>query len=531
MFVRIFRICFSVFAPGMVWVMTVQGQVQDFDYITANGSITITGYHGPGGVVVIPVTINGLPVTTIGNNAFDSLSRVGSVTIPDGITSIGTSSFMYCALTNFDLAESVTNIGQMAFYGCSGLTSVTIPKGVKNLGVEAFGLCGALTNLTMESGLISLEEGAFFGCGGLTSVTLPPTVASLADGVFSWCSGLKSVSIPGPVTNFQGGMFDNCYSLTGIVLPAGINNIGWGTFADCGTLAQVTIPDSVTNIDDQAFAYCTSLTNIVIPKNVGTIGHFAFVGCTKLTGLSVESLNLVYSSADGSLFDKSQGTLVGASPGKTGVYDIPNGVTNVGPEAFVACRSLSSVTIPDSLTSVGPDAFEFFSGLSQIAIPNTVLNIGTNAFAGCTMLASMTIGSGVTNIEDDAFTECTNLHRAYFQGNAPRIGKDVFFNDYVLTVYYLDGTTGWTSVFGGRPAVLWNPKAQTNAEGFGVRQNRFGFNITGTPDIPLVVEASTNAAAGSWVSLQSGTLTNGLIYFIDPQWTNYPNRLYRIRSP
>jgi hypothetical protein len=79
--------------------------------------------------------------------------------------------------------------------------------------------------------------------------------------------------------------------------------------------------------------------------------------------------------------------------------------------------------------------------------------------------------------------------------------------------------------------VLWNPQAQTNDPSFGVRQGQFGFNITGTPDIPLVVEATTNLAAQSWVPLQSCTLTNGLIYFGDSQWTNYSGRLYRIRSP
>jgi hypothetical protein len=101
------------------------------------------------------------------------------------------------------------------------------------------------------------------------------------------------------------------------------------------------------------------------------------------------------------------------------------------------------------------------------------------------------------------------------------------------TVYYLPGTTGWEpSISGpGRPTKLWNPLAQTSDGSFGVRQNRFGFNITGTADIPLIVEASTNVTVRSWVPLQSCTLTNGLLYFSDPQWTNYASRVYHIRSP
>jgi hypothetical protein len=72
---------------------------------------------------------------------------------------------------------------------------------------------------------------------------------------------------------------------------------------------------------------------------------------------------------------------------------------------------------------------------------------------------------------------------------------------------------------------------KATAAGFGVRTNRFGFNITGTTNIPIVVEACTNLASASWTSLLSGALINGSIYFSDPQWTNYPTRFYRLRSP
>ena len=71
----------------------------------------------------------------------------------------------------------------------------------------------------------------------------------------------------------------------------------------------------------------------------------------------------------------------------------------------------------------------------------------------------------------------------------------------------------------------------TTDDTFGVRSNQFGFNITGTADIPVVVEASTNLVPASWTALQTCTLTNGSVYFSDPRWTNYPGRFCRIRSP
>jgi hypothetical protein len=104
------------------------------------------------------------------------------------------------------------------------------------------------------------------------------------------------------------------------------------------------------------------------------------------------------------------------------------------------------------------------------------------------------------------------------------------FDDYA-TVYYLPGTTGWGTTFGGRPTVLWNPQFQTGAPTFGVQNNQFGFTVSGTTNIPIVLEATTALARPLWVNLQTCTLTNGSIYFSDPTWTNYPNRFYRIRSP
>jgi hypothetical protein len=80
-------------------------------------------------------------------------------------------------------------------------------------------------------------------------------------------------------------------------------------------------------------------------------------------------------------------------------------------------------------------------------------------------------------------------------------------------------------------AVLWNPQAQTSGASFGVRTNRFGFTITGTSGLVIVVEACTNFANPIWFPVGTNTLTNGWFYFSDPRWTNYPGRFYRLRSP
>jgi hypothetical protein len=249
----------------------------------------------------------------------------------------------------------------------------------------------------------------------------------------------------------------------------------------------VTIPRCVTNIEPYSFGYCHSLTEFRVDTN-----------------------NPAYSSVDGVLFDKDQTTLIQCPGGRTGSYKLPDGVTSIAAGSIEGCAGLTNVTIPCGVT-----------------------NIGGGAFYYCTSLTTMTIPKSVTSIQGSAFAFCTSLTGVYFQGDAPGFGgsSSVFYEVPHVIVYYLPGTTNWTSSWEDRPALLWNPQAQTGDANFGVRTNQFGFTITGTPNIPLVLEACTNLAVSDWVTLQSCTLTNGSIYFNDPEWTNHPSRIYRIRSP
>jgi hypothetical protein len=107
----------------------------------------------------------------------------------------------------------------------------------------------------------------------------------------------------------------------------------------------------------------------------------------------------------------------------------------------------------------------------------------------------------------------------------------VFYGVNGATVYYLPLSSGWRAVFDGLPTALWNAQVPTTGANFGVRTNQFGFTITGTTNLVIVVEAATNLANPAWSAVGTNTLTDGLSYFSDPQWTNYQARFYRLRSP
>jgi hypothetical protein len=212
---------------------------------------------------------------------------------------------------------------------------------------------------------------------------------------------------------------------------------------------------------------------------------------------------------------------------------IPNSVTSIGTAAFYYCTSLTNVTIGNGVTSIGTATFDDCTSLTSITICNGVASIGTSAFWDCFNLTSVTIPGSVTSIGSSSFHYCTNLASIYFTGNAPTPANDssVFPGDNNGTVYYLPGTTGWGTVFDGRPTRLWNPQVQTKSATFGVRTNQFGFNITGTSGLVIVVEACTNLVNPVWQPVSTNTLAGGSSYFDDPQWMNYHGRFYRLRSP
>jgi hypothetical protein len=260
------------------------------------------------------------------------------------------------------------------------------------------------------------------------------------------------------------------------------------------------------------FNYTTNIGTITITAYTG--GGGAVTIPSTITGLPVTSI----------------GDEAFLGSGLTSVI-IPDSVTNIGYGAFSGCYSLASVTMGNGVTSIGEIAFNQCTSLTGITIPDSLASIGVEAFLYCTSLTRVKIGSGVTNIGASAFSHCNSLNGVYFQGNPPDADASVFSDGNSATVYYLPGTTNWGSTFAACPTVLWNPQVQTRDASFGVRTNRFGFNITGTSNLVVVVEACANLANPAWSPVGTNTLTGGSCYFSDLHWTNYPARLYRLRSP
>ncbi len=191
--------------------------------------------------------------------------------------------------------------------------------------------------------------------------------------------------------------------------------------------------------------------------------------------------------------------------------------------------------IPDSVTSIGGYAFRECYSLTNAVIGNGVTYIGASAFSHCGSLTNLTIPGSVTNIGIAAFEYCTNLAGLYFRGNAPSAGGALFYmTPGPVTVYYLPGTFGWTTIFDGQLTAAWAlpyPVVLTTGSSFGVQTNSFGFRISWATNLSVVVEAATNLSTPAWSPVSTNVLSDGWSQFTESQWTNYPARFYRIRSP
>ena len=336
-------------------------------------------------------------VTRIGANAFAGCSSLTEIELPDGVTSIGRAAFDSCSsLKSIKIPGGVTGIETYLFYGCSSLAEIEIRGKVTDIGNYAFHNCSSLKSIKLPDEVTSIGEGAFYGCSSLTGMELPDGVTSIGESAFSLCSSLKSINIPDGVTSIKVSVFYGCSSLTSIGLPDGLTSIGDDAFCDCSSLSGIELPDGMETIGANAF--CESgLTSINIPGTVTSIREFAFGKCGSLTDISVDGSNVNYSSLDGVLLDGGKTKIIRYPGGKTGTYQIPEGVTTIGDGAFYDCRGLTGIEISSGVTTIESSAFDGCTGLTGMYIPGGVTEIGTYAFDRCLNLPNITVDEANAN--------------------------------------------------------------------------------------------------------------------------------------
>lgn len=408
-----------------------------------------SGYNKPTGNLVIPGTVQysgrTYTVTSIGAHAFYSCYGLTSVVISNSVTTINEEAFYVCnGLTSVTIGSSVTSIGNYAFSGCSNLEQITVAS--NNTHFDSRGNCNAIIetatnklvlgckNTVIPNSVTSIGDNAFYSCYGLSSIEIPNSVTSIGSNAFSGCYELTSIELPNSIISIGDGAFTFCDSLTSIEIPVSVSSIGEMVFSGCSSLEQIVVAsnnayyDSRENcnaiIETSTNTLLAGCKNTIIPNSVSALGNGAFNDCNGLT--SIEIPNSVTSIGD---------MVFSYCMGLTSIV-FSNSLTSIGNDAFGGCSNLTSIELPNTLTTIGYYAFEHCSSLASVELPNSLTVIGDGAFEGCGGMTSITIGNSVDSIGGYAFGYCGSLSSITVLAETPPVlGDNVFLGVHPIPVY------------------------------------------------------------------------------------------------
>jgi hypothetical protein len=265
------------------------------------------------------------------------------------------------------IPNSVTSIGNFAFYGCTKLTDIEITNSV-----------------------ISIGNCAFSNCDSIESITIPKNVAKIGEGAFTPLEKLKEINVSSENANFvceNGVLFDK--DKTELILylkakedevytiPETVKIIGCGAFYNANNLVTINVPDGLTTVKESAFYGCDYLENIVLPDSVSYIGEGAFDNYY-FGGFVDDKIEDGIIYCGNHIISSDRSVIKGS-------LKIKEGIKTISPKAFMYNANITEVIFPESLVFIGNDAFSNCTGIEKLDLPSNLRYIDNYAFWYCCM--------------------------------------------------------------------------------------------------------------------------------------------------
>ena len=386
----------------------------DFQYkIEHDNSCTITDYDGMASSLSIPSAINGHTVKQIDTGALSDNRIITSVTIPNGVTTIGFSAFNGCIkLEKIKFSSNLDTVCENAFNNTKWFNNQS--NGLVYVGKVAYKYKGDMprnTKITVKSDTVSISESAFKDCANLTAILIPSSVKHIDKYAFYNCHGLTKLNFNDGIERIENDAFGSCEKLTSVNFSETLKSIGAFAFVECKKLSEITIPQSVTSVGEYAFSGCENLASVTVSDDLPYVGGRAF-----------EKTKWLNSQPDGVVYiGKSAYGYKGDMPKNTEL-SLKSGITNISGYAFYEEKNLTSVKIPETVNRIGNWAFLDCEGLKNVNIPDGVKRIESWTFSNCSSLTNITVPDSVTVLDGLAFSYCTNLKNIELSKNLTEIG-------------------------------------------------------------------------------------------------------------
>ena len=344
------------------------------------------------GLVVIPSTHNGKPVTAISEDDGIGSDNIREIYLPDCITSLGMVTATY--LNNINLQDYAGTTILDGSLTDSDLVKIVFPDCVTTLDGDCF----------------LFQENVY-----LQYLQLSSNLEILSENCFQVCKdSLEVIRVNGDENNSVFYSSGNCLLEKDngeVIFRLGCKNS--------------VIPDEVTQMCDRCLTWCTQIRAITIPENVNSINRNGLEGCTGLESIIVDEDNDIYDSRDNcnAIITTSSDTLIYGCKNTS----IPLSIDTIGAGAFHS-SSITSIVIPNNITTIGTGAFYGCNLLTNITLPNNISVLKSQVFESCSNLTSIEIPSSVTSIEDGAFEYCRSLSTIQIPSSIISIGSNVFWN-------------------------------------------------------------------------------------------------------
>ena len=395
---------------------------------------TVTGIgEYTDGVLTVPETYKGEPVTAIAAEAFQGYTEIGEVVIPDSVTSIGAFAFSVCPnILKITLGDGLKEIGEEAFSYCHNLREVDLGGTVEVIGDKAFMNCLRVPEIVLPESVLTIGNSAFLDCDLLENVTFGAKLEKIGTRAFYGCDELLGVNIPGGAqTEIGDEAFDVCGKVREIVLGDGVKSIGVRSFDQCYQARYIILGDGVTTIGEQAFNRCTNAVHITVGKSVTNIDKNAFSCCYIMrevynrsalslapeTGgngnVALRALYVYTESGNSRLSATEDGLVLFTLPDEVMLvsglqmknYDlvVPENVTTIGYRSFYNNQYITNVFIGDNVKKIENSAFQNSYKIKLVVIGDNVTEIGDSAFRGSRATTKIVLGKNVRSVGLEAF--------------------------------------------------------------------------------------------------------------------------------